>query len=60
MQYEIEFKLKQINEEIAKLEDGNADSEVLICGGNDFQQGYLHALYVTRDWLHDVAANFCD
>ena len=60
MQYEIEFKLKQVNEEIAKLENGIVDSEVLTVNGADFMEGYLHNLYVTREWLQDMVTNFCD
>jgi hypothetical protein len=60
MQNEIEFKLKQVNEEIAKLENGIVDSEVLTVSSTDFLEGYLHSLYVTRDWLQDMVTNFCD
>ncbi len=60
MTNEIEFKLQQVKAEIANIETHNINDEVLVCGGNDFQEGYLHALYVQRDWLQDMVTNFCD
>ena len=60
MNNEIEMKLKQVKAEITNMETHNIDDEVLVCGGNDFQDGYLHALYMQRDWLQDMVTNFCD
>jgi len=57
---EIEFKLKQVNQEIASIIDGSINDEVIMCSSTDFQDGYLHALYAQRDWLQDMVTNFCD
>lgn len=60
MNNEIELKLHQVKAEIANMETHNIDDEVLVCGGNDFQDGYLHALYAQLNWLQDMVTNFCD
>lgn len=60
MNNEIELQLQQVNQQIANIETHNIDDEVLICSSNDFQDGYLHALYMQRDWLQDMVANFCE
>jgi hypothetical protein len=60
MNNEIELKLHQVKAEIASITDGSINDEVLVCGGNDFQEGYLHALYAQLNWLQDMVTNFCD
>jgi len=60
MTNEIEFKLKQVNQEIASIIDGSINDEVLMCSSTDFQDGYLHALYAQLNWLQDMVTNFCD
>jgi len=60
MNNEIELQLQQVKAEIANMETHNIDDEVLVCGGKDFQQGYLHALYAQAARLQDMVANFCE
>ena len=59
MQIELENKLASIDSEIIAIENGEPESEVLIVEGDEFRDGYLHALLGMKEWLEDMIAN-CD
>jgi len=59
MQIELENKLKSVKAEIIAIANGKHESEVLIAGGDDFKDGYLHALFQMGEWLEGMIAN-CD
>jgi hypothetical protein len=59
MQNEIENKLAEIETQIIAIENGEPTSEVLMVSGDDFKDGYLHALFEMKEWFEGMIAN-CD
>jgi len=57
MQNELEIKLAEIETQIIAIENGEPNSEVLMVSGEDFKEGYLHALFEMKEWFEDMIAN---
>ena len=57
MTNELIIQLKSIEKEIIAIENGEPESEVLIVEGDEFRDGYLHALLGMKEWLEDLIAN---
>jgi len=59
MQIELENKLAEIETQIIAIENGDSKNEVLMVSGDDFKDGYLHALFEMKEWFEGMIAN-CD
>jgi hypothetical protein len=59
MQIELENKLAEIETQIIAIENGDIKNEVVMVSGDDFKDGYLHALFEMKEWFEGMIAN-CD
>jgi len=57
MQNELEIKLAEIETQIIAIENNNIENEVLMVSGEDFKEGYLHALFEMKEWFEGMIAN---
>lgn len=57
MQIELENKLAEIETQIIAIENGEPKNEVLMVSGDEFKDGYLHALFEMKDWFECMIAN---
>jgi hypothetical protein len=57
MQNELENKLAEIETQIIAIENGDIKNEVLMVSGEDFKEGYLHALFEMKEWFEGMIAN---
>jgi len=57
MQNELEIKLAEIETQILETRIGFVENEVLMVNGEEFKEGYLHALFEMKEWFESMIAN---